>query len=119
MYITEMGGALDIACGQLIDRVGAAAVLCFPSGHEMEFLYTKCGAKRSVNVEELGANLSGAETQALGLLKDGYDSAYICSGVIDCVANMLMQLIINVKKLAGIKKFIFTGDVICNTIIRE
>jgi len=117
--IERIGGSLDITCGQLIDRVGVAAGLPFPSGREIERLYQPDGVKLSVSVSGLCANLSGAEAQAMRLLSDGADAAYVCSGVIDCVAQTLQKLLLNVKNETGIDKFIFTGGVICNTIIRE
>ncbi|MGI5849720.1 MAG: hypothetical protein ACOX8Q_06615 [Christensenellales bacterium] len=117
--IKSAGGTLDITCGQLIDRIGVAAGLGFPSGNEMERMYIGNGAALAVNVLGLNANLSGAETQAIRLLQDGRSAAYVCSGVIDCVARTLTQLIKNAAKITGLEKFIFTGGVICNNIIRE
>ena len=117
--IERIGGSLDITCGQLIDRVGVAADLPFPSGREVERMYQPGGATFSVSVSELSANLSGAETQAMRMLSAGADAAYVCSGVIDCVAQTLIRLLVNAKNEARLDKFIFTGGVICNTIIRE
>ncbi|MDD5016937.1 MAG: hypothetical protein PHO15_02415 [Eubacteriales bacterium] len=117
--ILPIGGGLDITCGQLIDRVGVAAGLAFPSGHEIERVYIKNGAKLAVHVKALGANLSGAETQAMTMLRDGHNAAYVVSGVIDCVAATLVELIKNAAEKTGIKNFIFTGGVICNKIIRR
>lgn len=117
--IQTLGGSLDITCGQLIDRVGVAAGLKFPSGSEMEKLYTPGAPKLAVHVEGLSANLSGAETQALRRLSDGEDAALVCSAVIDCVSMTLTKLLVNTANLSGLKSFLFTGGVICNTIIRE
>jgi N6-L-threonylcarbamoyladenine synthase len=117
--IERIGGSLDITCGQLIDRVGVAAGLPFPSGKDIERIYKTGGAKLAVTVTGLSVNLSGAEAQAMRMLAEGTDAAYVCSGVIDCVGKTLCQLIVNAKNETQIKKFIFTGGVICNTIIRE
>ena len=118
--ITPLGGTADITCGQLIDRVGVAAGLGFPAGREMEQMYKPdSGAKLSVHVEGLSANLSGAETQALRMLKNGFDKAQVCSGVIDTVAETLARLTVNAAAEAGIKRFLFTGGVICNSEIRR
>ena len=117
--MVPIGGTLDITCGQLIDRIGVAAGLLFPSGREMESIYTKNGAKLSVCVDALNANLSGAETQALRLLQNGRSAPYVCSGVIDCVAAALSKLVQNAAEKTGSGKFIFTGGVICNKIIRK
>lgn len=117
--MTHLGGSLDLTCGQLIDRVGVAAGLAFPSGAEMERLY-KPGAKRlSVHVEGLSANLSGAETQAQQRLNSGEDAALVCSSAIDCAGETLTQLLMNAAERCDFKSFLFTGGVICNTIIRS
>ncbi len=117
--INSLGGSLDLTCGQLIDRVGVAAGLAFPSGGEMEKLYRPGADRLSVHVEGLHANLSGAETQAQRRLMSGEDAALVCSSAIDCAAETLTRLLKNAAKTCGLKSFLFTGGVICNTIIRE
>ncbi len=117
--IEKLGGTLDITCGQLIDRIGVAAGLSFPSGKQIEKIYSKNDIHLAVNVKGLSANLSGAETQALRMLEQGADKDDVLSAVIDCSADTIIQLIKNAAKDTNIKNFIFTGGVICNTIIRE
>lgn len=113
--VEKIGGTLDITCGQLIDRVGVAAGLPFPSGKHIESMYTKNSEDFAVTVDGMYANLSGAETQSLRALVDGKDVSSVLSGVIDCVAKTLSQLVKN----AAMDKFIFTGGVMCNRSIRE
>ncbi len=117
--ISQLGGSLDITCGQLIDRVGVAAGLSFPAGEEMEKLYNEDGAALRTSVNSLNVNLSGAEAQAMRMLNSGADISSVCSGVIDCAAETLVKLTDNAAIETDIKKFIFTGGVICNKIIRE
>jgi N6-L-threonylcarbamoyladenine synthase len=117
--IAQIGGTLDITCGQLIDRTGVAAGLGFPAGEEMEKSYAAGGAKLSVNVSGMNANLSGAEAQAKRLIEEGDEASYVFSGVIDCVAETLIRMVKNVVNETNIQKFVFTGGVICNRIIRE
>ena len=81
----------------------------------MESMYVSNDENFAVNVNGLNTNLSGAETQSLRALADGCDIASVISGVIDCVAQTLSRLIQN----ASMDKFIFTGGVMCNDIIRE
>lgn len=113
--ITQIGGTRDITCGQLIDRVGVAAGLAFPCGTHIESMYTQNTENFAVSVDGLYTNLSGAETQSLRALEDGRDKAEVCSGVIDCVAATLSLMIKN----ADYKRFIFTGGVMCNEVVRE
>jgi N6-L-threonylcarbamoyladenine synthase len=117
--IVPLGGTADITFGQLIDRVGVAAGLSFPAGREMEQMYVSGGAKLSVHVDGLSVNLSGAETQAMRMLENGYDKAQVCSGVIDSAAETLARLIVNAAAETGLKRFLFTGGVICNGVIRQ
>lgn len=117
--IIPLGGTADITCGQLIDRVGVAAGLGFPSGREMEQMYVPGGVKLSVHVDGLSVNLSGAETQAMRMLENGCDKAKVCSGVIDSAAETLARLTVNAAAETGFKRFLFTGGVICNGIIRK
>lgn len=117
--IEQLGGSLDITCGQLIDRIGVAAGLGFPAGEVMEKLYTENGAVLTASVKSLNVNLSGAEAQAMRLLQSGTEVSCVCSGVIDCAAETLVKLADNAAVNTNIKKFIFTGGVICNRIIRE
>ncbi len=117
--ITPMGGTADVTCGQIIDRIGVAAGLAFPAGAEMERVYTPNGIKLSVHVEGLKANLSGAETQAMRLLENGCDRASVFSGVLDCAAETLAGLTGNALEQTKSGRFLFTGGVICNRIVRE
>lgn len=113
--IEEIGSSLDITCGQLIDRIGVAAGLRFPAGKHIEELYKPGGEKFAVNVDGLKANLSGAETQAKRALEAGVDRVKVLSGVIDCVAQTICRL----AKNAGAKRYIFTGGVMANSVIRQ
>ena len=117
--VTALGSAADITCGQLIDRVGVAAGMGFPAGRGMERAYAPNGEKLSVHVKGLSANLSGAEAQAMRLLNAGGDAAKVCSGVIDCVAETLERLVRNAAEMTGLGRFLFTGGVICNEVIRQ
>ena len=113
--ISKIGGTLDITCGQLIDRTGVLAGLPFPAGRYIEELYRPGADKLSVNVEELCANLSGAETQAKRALENGAGKAGVLSAVIDCCAETILRLIKN----AYFDKYIFTGGVMANSVIRK
>ena len=119
MRIKPMGGTLDITCGQLIDRVGVAAGLPFPSGSHMEKLYRPGAKKLAVRVDGLGANLSGAETQALRRIEAGEDAADVCSAVFDCVGKTLSRLAANAAEASGCSSLILSGGVIAGSVIRE
>lgn len=113
--IVTIGSSMDITCGQLIDRIGVEAGLPFPAGKHIEELYDEGGEKFAVNVNGLKANLSGAETQAKRALEAGADRIKVLSGVIDCTAETLCRL----TKNAGLERYIFTGGVMANSVIRQ
>ncbi len=117
--IKPLGGTLDITCGQLVDRVGVAAGLTFPSGAHMEKLYRPGAKKLAVRVDGLHANLSGAETQALRRLESGEDTTDVCSAVFDCVAETLTRLAENAADESGCGRMIMSGGVIAGEVIRE
>ena len=117
--IEPLGGTLDITCGQLIDRVGVAAGLPFPSGAHIEKLYRPGVKKLAVRVDGLQANLSGAETQALRRIESGEDAADVCSAVFDCVADTLSRLAANAVDVTGCGSMILSGGVIAGAVIRE
>ena len=114
--IKKIGGSLDITCGQLIDRAGVKAGLPFPAGRHIEELYREGCPTFSVSVDGLSANLSGAETQAIRALEAGEDKTEVLSGVIDTAAQTIAEL---VKNASAYDKFIFTGGVMANGIIRK
>lgn len=116
--IKQIGGTLDITCGQLIDRIGVKAGLPFPSGEAIGKLYQEGAEKLCVHVEGLYANLSGAETQAMRRLESGEDAAFVCSAVIDCAAQTIAALAKNAAEKFGFDQFIFTGGVMRSNIIR-
>lgn len=113
--IETIGSSLDITCGQLIDRIGVAAGLPFPSGKHIEELYKPGGEKLAVNVDGLKVNLSGAETQAKRALEAGADRVSVLSGVIDCAAETLYRL----AKNTGADRLLFTGGVMASSVIRQ
>ncbi len=117
--IESLGGTLDITCGQLIDRVGVAAGLPFPSGAHMEKLYRPGAKKLAVRVDGLHANISGAETQAMRRIEAGEDAADVCSAVFDCVADTLSRLAGNMVQTLGVKHVILSGGVIAGAVIRK
>ncbi len=117
--IEPLGGTLDITCGQLIDRVGVAAGLPFPSGAHMEKLYRPGAKKLAVRVDGLHANLSGAETQALRRIEAGEDVMEVCSAVFDCVADTLSRLVTNAADTSSCGRMILSGGVIAGAVIRE
>jgi N6-L-threonylcarbamoyladenine synthase len=70
-----IGGSKDLAFGQLIDRVGVALGMGFPSGQQMDLLAygktTDKGWLKPIPIVGLEFNLSGIETQCQRRIQEG------------------------------------------------
>lgn len=88
-----VGGASDIAAGQLIDRAGVLLGLPFPAGKALDALYPEAedaGFFR-VKLNDLTFSLSGMENQVKGLLERGEKPANIARFTIDTILNVLLR----------------------------
>ena len=88
--ILALGGTQDIAAGQLIDRVGQALCLPFPSGPKLTELAQEGEAKaiRSY-VKGLSVSFSGAETAAKRFLQQGMPAEDAAASVLKCIGKTL------------------------------
>ncbi len=115
-----IGGTKDISAGQVIDRIGVAAGLDFPSGKELDRLstMTKQYIKLPVSVDGGFFNFSGME--AKGVEKAGKEELpSLALGIFYGIAETLLKAIDNCKKVTGIKKVLIVGGVASNSIIRK
>ena len=72
-HIKKIGGSMDLHVGQLVDRIGVALGLSFPSGPALEEIAKK-GKSRgilgcSMEKGDLFCHFSGAETKGLDLIR--------------------------------------------------
>jgi len=119
---TLMSGK-DIHAGQLVDRVGVALGLPFPSGKYLEEM-----AKLSKGtgypiipaiVKEDGFSFSGAETRALQLINKNYERQDIAFAVFRAIANTIEKCLLSVKDDANADKVLLVGGVMANFAIRN
>lgn len=117
--IATIGGSRDIHAGQLVDRIGVAMGLPFPAGPALE---EDARGKQPLgllpaSVKGLWCNLSGAETKALSLLREG--TADVSIEVYDFLARTIARLIEEGCRETGISKVLATGGVASSALFRE
>lgn len=121
--VEKLGGTLDIAAGQLIDRVAVTGLgLSFPGGPPLERLAaqgTQGAQLLKVSAKGMDLNLSGAETQAVRLLEKGAPGADVALAVLHCVAKSLETLIRAGRKQHGPLPVLLFGGVMSNGYIRR
>ncbi len=87
--------ALDLTCGQLIDRCGVKLGLSFPAGRELEEIAAKSEKTFRVKIpkKEKGINLSGFENKFDGMLARGEKKEDLAKFVFDVVKEGILALL--------------------------
>lgn len=112
----------DLHAGQLVDRVGVAMGLPFPSGRSLEQLARQADrADISIpsSVSSTGFSFSGAENKALNYIKQGYPHEHIALALFKMIANTVKKIMLSEYEQSGIKDVLLVGGVMANGIIRE
>lgn len=120
--IEIIGGTKDISAGKLVDRVGVAMGLEFPSGRELEKLAYEARKKESngpVSVTDTYFNLSGAETFFLRKVEADQNNKEIAWEVFDVIRKTIEKTVQNACKKYKIKKVLVSGGVAANSLIRQ
>lgn len=112
----------DLHAGQLVDRIGVAMGLPFPSGPFMEKLARQADANDmgipSV-VDEHGFSFSGPEAAALRMVKQGVDHPAIAFAVFRVITNTLEKILLYCTAKSGIQDVLLVGGVMANSLVRE
>ncbi len=119
-----IGGTLDLHAGQLVDRVGVLLNLSFPCGPYLEELAVKGHAQSILKVSmadhDLHCHLSGAETRAALLIRNGECSQEdIAAEVYDFLARTVARLIAGAGRAAGMDKALVAGGVASSALFRK
>lgn len=114
-------GSRDLNAGQLVDRVGVAMGLPFPSGPHLERMARDGESELTIPsvVTQQGLSFSGAETRALGMLDNGVPAETVAFLVLRCIANTLEKAIRLANEKTGLKTVVLAGGVMANSLIRE
>ena len=121
---TLLGATRDIAAGQLIDRVGVAMGLPFPSGRQLEAL-ARIGVSESrlptaMTSEGLSFHLSGAETQTLAWVQEKvYPDARIAAEIFDMLARSVAKMLVAGCRSAKTEDVLLAGGVASSLLFRE
>lgn len=118
----RLGSSLDLHAGQLIDRVGVALALPFPSGPHLEALARdgKSRGRYPVSVRGLDCHLSGVEAQALRDTQEGeMPPEDVAAEVFDLVARTVVRLLNNASEATGIHEVLVFGGVASSGLLRE
>ncbi len=119
----RIGGSLDLHAGQLVDRVGVAMGLPFPSGPELEKIALS-GTTRSMigcSMEngDLYCHFSGAEAQVMRWLSSENETREnIAAEVYDFLARTIIRMISAGIRNTGIHKVLITGGVASSPLLR-
>ena len=122
--IEKLGGTKDISFGQVIDRLGVAVGMPFPSGAEIDRIaidsVTKKSILKPIPFDGLSINLSGIETQALRLIQSGQaDKETVCTSVFIEISKCLSVWSQYAVKETGYDKILFSGGVSASRYIRS
>lgn len=120
--IEIIGETKDIAAGQVVDRIGQAMDMPFPSGRSMEECaagveYDLAGYK--VSVKKTDMNFSGIEAQALREIRENEPYKRISAKVLTSIAETLSLCVKNAVKITGLSDIILFGGVMSNERIRK
>lgn len=120
-YSVELlGGTSDLHAGQMIDRIGVALGLPFPSGPHLEKLALTGGQGFSlpVSVAGLSLSLSGPVSAAFRALEKGIDPATLALAAQDCLARSILALLRTAVERTGVTKALLFGGVAANGYLR-
>lgn len=121
--IKIIGGTKDISAGQLIDRIGVKLGLLFPCGREMDILSSNgliINKKLPISIDETWVNFSGAETFFYRLVEDKlYSKNDISNSVFNCIAESLVNIVIQAIKIYDVNDILIIGGVAANMFLRK
>ncbi len=117
-----MAGTRDLHAGQLIDRVGVALGLPFPSGPSLEKL-AMTGAAQSllpVSMEDGDCHFSGAEARAMQWIQAGdMPAPQIAAEVFSLVERTVLRLLTAAADKTGVHDALLTGGVASSQLFRD
>ncbi len=121
-----VGGTLDIALGQVLDRVGVKLGYSFPSGDIMDAIAMKAGGTTSylkpVKVKDGFMNLSGIETQAIRkaeeLMAEGISADLLIKELFEKLGRTVLEMTLQLTGKYGNRPVIFAGGVSSSEYIR-
>ncbi|MDD3853976.1 MAG: peptidase M22 [Syntrophomonadaceae bacterium] len=121
--IENLVSSSDLHAGQLVDRVGVAMGLPFPSGPALEKLALQAGNNNQYSIP-VAVNLprisfSGAETRAIQMYQQGVPKAEVAVAVLRVVAKTIEKTLLKIEPQKHENKVLLVGGVMANHLIRK
>ena len=121
--LTPLGTSMDLHAGQLVDRVGVALGLPFPSGPHLETLARQGNAKALVPVsmdeKSLQCHLSGAEAQLMRMIQKEENQNDIAAEVYSILCRTVLRLLKAAADQTGTNEILLAGGVMSSSLLRE
>ena len=121
--LSPISTSLDLHAGQLVDRVGVALDLPFPSGPYLEELARQGTCKNlipvSMDKDGLCCHLSGAEAGLLRLISSGESRENVAAEVYGVLCRTVTRLLTAAAEKTGAQDALLAGGVISSALLRE
>ncbi|MBQ4073952.1 MAG: O-sialoglycoprotein endopeptidase [Clostridia bacterium] len=121
--ISPLGTSVDLHAGQLVDRVGVALSLPFPSGPYLEEMARKgaSAARIPVSFEKDGINchLSGAEAQLMRMIQSGEKKEDIAAEVYSILCRTVLRMLTTASDQTGAREMLLAGGVASSHLFRQ
>lgn len=121
--IENLASSSDLHAGQLVDRVGVAMGLPFPSGPALEKLAVQADNNNhyripaAINLPNI--SFSGAETRAIQMYQQGIPEAEVAAAVLRVVAKTVEKALLGIEHQKQANKVLLVGGVMANHLIRR
>ncbi len=123
LAIEKVGGSLDIAAGQMVDRVGVALGMGFPAGKELDaFTY---GAQESVGLVQNFSyakgyfSLSGPESDLQRKIAQGVSPIIVGKTVWTTISRALAKSLADLGEIYGVSQTLLVGGVAGSRNLRD
>ena len=128
VYNNEIvGGTLDIALGQVLDRLGVSLGMAFPSGEEMDRRALQAPGStnclKAIKVKDGFMNLSGIETQSMRkaeeMVSAGEDTDPLIREVFDRLGSAIGDMASQLMDKYDTRAFLFAGGVSSSEYLKQ
>ena len=117
-----VGGSRDISYGQLLDRIGVALGMGFPSGQEMDEIAMSAEESHiripQIKVKDGWINLSGIETACQRLI-GSVGEAELIRGIFQEITRSIGTMTKQIAKQYNVGSFLYAGGVSSSRFVRE
>jgi len=117
-----VGGSRDISYGQLLDRIGVALGMAFPSGAEMDDIACSYNGElmkiTGIKCREGFINLSGIETLCQRMIPSS-DRNQLIATIFNSICTSMAEMTLEISSKFGVKDFLYAGGVSSSRYIRN